>query len=87
MLLEYGSRVPEIGPKQAESESTSQVDSLLKSVGTLEIYKALSSDAYVSQAYMDPINRSFELSAVLQKLSKVCEVTFITVHCLVKNFS
>ena len=71
MLLEWGLRVPEVGPKKAASDSSNEVDDLLRSVNSLEIYHALSSDAYVSQAYTDPITRSFELSDVLSKLSKV----------------
>ncbi|XP_072049390.1 short transient receptor potential channel 5-like [Amphiura filiformis] len=69
ILLDYGLRINE--PTSAkEGASTSQVDTLLKSVGTLEVYKALSADAYVAQAYLDPVDRSFELSATLQKLSR-----------------
>ena len=52
-------------------ESASEVDDLLKSVGTLEVYKALASEAYVSQAYSDPVDRSFELGVILHKLSMV----------------
>lgn len=50
-------------------------DSLQRSVGTLEIYKGLSSPAYVCFSTSDPIGRAFKLCATLHKVG-LMEVEF-----------
>ncbi|XP_072035080.1 short transient receptor potential channel 5-like [Amphiura filiformis] len=64
LLRDYGCR---IDTKKSSSNAT---DELQKSVGSLEIYKALASEAYLSQVNEDPIEASFKLSKKLRKLSQ-----------------
>ena len=85
ILLDYGLRIHEPSLKNQMDESASEVDDLLKSVGTLEVYKALASEAYVSQAYSDPVDRSFELGVILHKLSMVR--TWYLIYSLLLNDS
>ena len=51
--------------------STSTTDCLQKSVGTIEIYRGLASEAYIAWSTVDPVDNAFVLSDKLQKLSKV----------------
>ena len=74
MLLDFGTKIIVHDPNSAsdkEVESKSSVDSLLKSVGTLEVYKAVASEAYLAMGFPDPVEKAFELSDVLTKLSRV----------------
>ncbi|XP_072043158.1 short transient receptor potential channel 5-like [Amphiura filiformis] len=71
LLLNAGASIPE----NLKNDSTRASDIFQKSVGLLEIYKGLASEAYVSQKYPDPVDRAFVLSDTLQKLSK-SEVSF-----------
>ena len=52
ILIKYGARVP--SPDSADNERTAK-HTLQRSVGTLNIYKALSSQFYVSRTSKDPI--------------------------------
>ncbi|XP_072049788.1 LOW QUALITY PROTEIN: short transient receptor potential channel 1-like [Amphiura filiformis] len=72
MLVEVGARIPEI---TADTFQTAATDSLQQSVGSLELYKGLASDAYVVLSSDDPINRCFTLCSNLRKLSEI-EVEF-----------
>ena len=54
MLVEIGARIPELTAATFETAAT---DSLQQSVGSLELYKGLASDAYVVLSSDDPINR------------------------------
>ena len=59
MLVEVGARIPEL---TADTFQTAATDSLQQSVGSLELYKGLASDAYVVLSSDDPINRYTSLS-------------------------
>ncbi|XP_072049961.1 short transient receptor potential channel 1-like [Amphiura filiformis] len=72
MLVEVGARIPEL---TADTFQTAATDSLQQSVGSLELYKGLASDAYVVLSSDDPINRCFTLCSNLRKSSEI-EVEF-----------
>ena len=68
MLLNSGSTIANISSK---SFTTKARDSLQKSVGTLEIYRGLASEAYITLASPDPVDRAFVMSNTMKKLSDV----------------
>lgn len=66
ILLEYGARIKD--PKDYSNQA--EMHTLENSVGMLNLYKALASQAYISLTAKDPFNTTFELCAKLRKLSK-----------------
>ena len=52
---------------------------LQQSVGFIEVYQGLASDAYVALGNVDPVDKAFVLSDRLQKLS---EVSLCLVGCI-----
>ena len=70
ILLDAGSTIPE-SFKEFSSNTT---DSLRQSVGQLEVFKGLASEAYVTLRYSDPVDKAFVLSDKLLRLSKVCVI-------------
>ena len=69
MLVEVGARIPELTAATFETAAT---DSLQQSVGSLELYKGLASDAYVVLSSDDPINRydPYALSHTCHKIQE-----------------
>ncbi|XP_072165972.1 short transient receptor potential channel 4-like [Diadema setosum] len=72
MLLEADLTIPEVSTNAFES---GDVDDLQRSVGTLEIYGGLASEAYVCLASTDPIDRAFTLCGTMRAVSDI-EVEF-----------
>ncbi|XP_071821076.1 short transient receptor potential channel 4-like isoform X3 [Apostichopus japonicus] len=66
ILLEYGARIKD--PRDYSNQA--EMHTLENSVGMLNLYKALASQAYISLTAKDPFNTTFELCAKLRKLSK-----------------
>lgn len=66
ILLEYGARIKD--PRDYSDQA--EMHTLENSVGMLNLYKALASQAYISLTAKDPFNTTFELCAKLRKLSK-----------------
>lgn len=54
-------------------------DDLQKSVGSLELYQGLASEAYLTQGNEDPIEAAFNLSKKLRDLGQVrkCFILFL----------
>ncbi len=70
LLRNCGCKIDDINSKAT--------DDFLKSVGSLEIYKGLASEAYLSQVNEDPIETAFKLSTKLRYLSHVsCTVDIL----------
>eukprot|EP00057_Strongylocentrotus_purpuratus_P035319 XP_798568.2 PREDICTED: short transient receptor potential channel 4 [Strongylocentrotus purpuratus] len=67
-LLDAGARIPETKYASGSGGATT-VDSLLQSVGLVEQYSAIATPAYVTQAYNDPIDKAFQLTKTLNKIS------------------
>ncbi|XP_071477341.1 short transient receptor potential channel 4-like [Diadema antillarum] len=68
LLLDAGARISE---SKNERNSESTTDSLLQSVGLVERFEAIATPAYVTQAYVDPIEKAFKLTKELTQLSYV----------------
>ena len=68
MLVEVGARIPELS---ADTFQTAATDSLQQSVGSLEIYKGLASEAYVVLSSDDPIDRFVVKSRLCQYYSRL----------------
>ncbi|XP_071498896.1 short transient receptor potential channel 1-like [Diadema antillarum] len=66
ILLKYGALVP--SPDSSDSERTAK-HTLQRSVGTLNIYRALSSQFYISKTSKDPIGDAFHLCHRLREMS------------------
>lgn len=66
ILLEYGARIEE--PEYYVFST--QTNTLQHSLGLLNIYRALASQAYISLTSIDPINTAFEKGYLLRKLSR-----------------
>ncbi|XP_022085174.1 transient receptor potential-gamma protein-like isoform X3 [Acanthaster planci] len=66
ILLEYGARIKD--PRDYSDEA--EMHTLENSVGMLNLYKALASQAYISQTSSDPFSTTFELCAKLRKLAR-----------------
>ncbi|XP_077985486.1 short transient receptor potential channel 5-like [Glandiceps talaboti] len=66
MLLENGGYIEEPQNDEALAETRGLTRSLLE----LQIYRALTSESYICLTSKDPINRAFELSHTLNKLSR-----------------
>ena len=69
MLLEAGLIIPEVSAEVFETHGDEKVDDLRRSVGTLEIYGGLASDAYVCLASTDPIDRAFTLCTTMRAIA------------------
>ncbi|XP_033641216.1 short transient receptor potential channel 5-like isoform X1 [Asterias rubens] len=65
-LLKYGERVPD--PESSDFQRTEK-HTLQRSVGTLNVYRALSSGYYISLTAHDPIGKAFTLSSRLKEMS------------------
>ncbi|XP_077991558.1 short transient receptor potential channel 5-like [Glandiceps talaboti] len=65
LLLSHGAKVP--SPDDFEFQT--REFSLEHSIGTINIYQALSSEAYLSLTNDDPLHRAFKLSCTLRDLS------------------
>ncbi|XP_072015775.1 short transient receptor potential channel 4-like isoform X2 [Amphiura filiformis] len=65
-LLEYGARIRD--PRTFSEDE--EVHTLENSVGMLNLYKALASQAYISLTAEDPFSETFELCDKLRKLTK-----------------
>ncbi len=65
-LLRYGAIIPD--PESAESQRTEK-HTLQHSVGTLNVYRALASEFYISLTSLDPIGTAFTLSDKLKEMS------------------
>ena len=65
ILLEYGARIED---PEYYAFST-QTQTLQHSLGMLNIYRALASQAYISLTSADPIHTAFEMCVKLRKLS------------------
>ncbi|XP_071802495.1 transient receptor potential-gamma protein-like isoform X3 [Asterias amurensis] len=65
ILLEYGARIKDPG----EYSDEAAMHTLENSVGMINLYKALSSQAYISQTSSDPFSTTFELCSKLRKLA------------------
>ncbi|XP_038065284.1 short transient receptor potential channel 5-like [Patiria miniata] len=72
ILLENDLRIPQV---HAADFETAAKDSFQRSVGTMEIYKGLASEAYVAMASKDPVNRAFTLCDELRRLGEI-EIEF-----------
>ncbi|XP_063959299.1 short transient receptor potential channel 4-like [Lytechinus pictus] len=70
-LLDVGARIPESKFDDGGGSGAGTIDSLLQSIGLVEKYSALATPAYVTQAYSDPIDKAFQLSKTLEKISYV----------------
>ncbi|XP_022085140.1 short transient receptor potential channel 4-like isoform X3 [Acanthaster planci] len=66
ILLEYGARIED---PEFYAFST-QTQTLQHSLGMLNIYRALASQAYISLTSADPIHTAFEMCVKLRKLSR-----------------
>ncbi|XP_071821067.1 short transient receptor potential channel 4-like isoform X4 [Apostichopus japonicus] len=66
ILLEYGARIEEPEYYVFSTET----NTLQHSLGLLNIYRALASQAYISLTSIDPINTAFEKGYLLRKLSR-----------------
>ncbi len=55
------------------------MDDLQKSVGSLELYKGLASEAYLTQANEDPIDTAFMLSKKLRDLGQASAISVIII--------
>ncbi|XP_041481889.1 short transient receptor potential channel 5-like [Lytechinus variegatus] len=67
ILLEYGARIED---PEYYAFST-ETNTLQHSLGMLNIYRALASQAYISLTSLDPINTAFERCVKLRKLCQV----------------
>ncbi|XP_072049791.1 short transient receptor potential channel 4-like isoform X2 [Amphiura filiformis] len=65
-LLRYGAVIPD--PESADSQRTEK-HTLQHSVGTLNVYRALASEFYISLTSIDPIGTAFTLSDKLKEMS------------------
>ncbi|XP_070555677.1 short transient receptor potential channel 7-like [Ptychodera flava] len=65
ILLEYGAEVKDPSSYEFYSEEYT----LEHSVGTIAVYQAITSEAYISLTAADPIGRAFELSSEMRRLS------------------
>ncbi|XP_072022633.1 transient receptor potential protein-like [Amphiura filiformis] len=65
-LLNSGTTIVNVTSKNFATKAT---DELQKSVGTLELYRGLASEAYITLANGDPVDRAFVMSHTLKKLS------------------
>ena len=65
-LLKYGERVPD--PESSDVQRTEK-HTLQRSVGTLNVYRALASEYYISLTSPDPIGKAFTLSSKLKEMS------------------
>ncbi|XP_011666677.2 short transient receptor potential channel 3 isoform X1 [Strongylocentrotus purpuratus] len=72
MLLEADLLIPELNTDAFQDEAA---DDLQRSVGTLEIYGGLASEAYVCLASTDPIDRAFTLCGIMKRIA-ILEVEF-----------
>ncbi|XP_063959639.1 short transient receptor potential channel 5-like [Lytechinus pictus] len=72
MLLEADLLIPEL---QDDAFTEMAVDDLQRSVGTLEVYGGLASEAYVCLASTDPIDRAFTLCGTMKRIA-LLEVEF-----------
>ncbi|XP_070555124.1 short transient receptor potential channel 4-like [Ptychodera flava] len=66
ILLECGAEIKDPETYEFQSEEYT----LEHSLGTVNIYKALASEAYISLTSKDPVNTAFELSCKLRELSE-----------------
>ncbi|XP_072049938.1 uncharacterized protein [Amphiura filiformis] len=68
VLIDAGCKI-ETDRSKKKQNSSAAVDDLQKSVGSLELHRALASEAYLTQFHEDPIDTAFILSDKLRSLA------------------
>ncbi|XP_070549662.1 transient-receptor-potential-like protein [Ptychodera flava] len=68
ILLSYGARIDD--PESDNYVDITAKHTLQHSLGTLQVYKALCSEAYITLTSVDPIDRAFELSDKLRAIGQ-----------------
>ncbi|XP_077985316.1 short transient receptor potential channel 4-like [Glandiceps talaboti] len=79
ILLSHGARIEDPDTYDATAKHTLQ-----HSLGALQIYKALSSEAYMTLTSKDPINKAFALSHKLRIISQR-DVEFSDEYCVLEE--